>query len=126
MDLARPWVRAHCEHTLFLLAENWEAFEAVHQVTFVVSRASNNPLVVFRGSLAYRPDHALVMLDGLGLPVFASVDYDPAGLPHFSGLTAQDVLEGTAPSEVVACWEPLQADDKALPQEYFLIPRANC
>ena len=126
LDLAGSWVMAHCEHTLFLLVENWEAFEAVHQVTFDVSCASNNPLVVIRGSPAYRPDHASAMLDGLGLPVFALVDYDLAGLPHFFGLMAQAVLEGTALPEIVACCEPLQADDKALSQEYFLIPRANC
>ena len=99
LDLAWPWVAAHCGHTSILLVENWEAFEAVHQITFDLSRAGDNPLVVFRGSPVYRPDHALSLLDGLALPVFALVDYDPAGLviaqrlPHFAGLMAPPLPE---------------------------------
>ena len=99
LDLAWPWVAAHCGHTSALLVENWEAFEAVHQVTFDLSRAGDNPLVVFRGSPVYRLDHALALLEALRLPVFALVDYDPAGLaiaqrlPHFAGLMAPPLAE---------------------------------
>jgi hypothetical protein len=102
LDLAWPWVAAHCGHTTALLVENWEAFEAVHQITFDLSRAGDNPLVVFRGSPVYRQDHALALLEELRLPVFAMVDYDPAGLviaqslPHFAGLITPPLaqLEG--------------------------------
>ena len=157
LDLAWPWVAAHCGHTTALLVENWEAFEAVHQVTFDLSRAGDNPLVLFRGSPVYRSDHALALMEGLALPVFALVDYDPAGLviaqrlPHFAGLMApplpelaralkactnhmryrsqlaqaQTVLEGAAHPEIAACWKLLQAHGTALPQEYFLMPRAG-
>ena len=157
LDLAWPWVAAHCGHTTVLLVENWEAFEDVHQVTFDLSRAGDNPLVVFRGSPVYRLDHALALLEALRMPVFALVDYDPAGLaiaqglPHFAGLMApplpelagaleactnhgryrsqlgqaQAALEGAAHPEIVACWKLLQAHGTALPQEYFLMPRAG-
>ena len=157
LDLAWPWVAAHCGHTSALLVENWEAFEAVHQVTFDLSRAGDNPLVVFRGSPVYRPDHALALLQKLRLPVFALVDYDPAGLviaqslPHFAGLMApplpelasalkactnhvryrsqlmqaQAALEGAGHPEIAAYWKLLQAHGAALPQEYFLMPRAG-
>lgn len=157
LDLAWPWVAAHCGHTSALLVENWEAFEAVHQITFDLSRAGDNPLVVFRGSPVYRPDHTLTLLQKLRLPVFALVDYDPAGLviaqslPHFAGLMApplpelasalkactnhvryrsqlmqaQAVLEGAGHPEIAACWKLLQTHGTALPQEYFLMPRAG-
>ena len=101
LDVAWPWVAAHCEHTSVLLVENWEAFEAIQQFTFELSRAGDNPLVLFRGSPVYRPDHALALLNGLALPVFALVDYDPAGLviaqslPHFAGLLAPSLTELT-------------------------------
>ena len=155
LDLAWPWVATHCGHTTALLVENWEAFEAVHQVTFDLSRAGDNPLVVFRGSPVYRQDHALALLEALRLPVFALVDYDPAGLviaqslPNFAALMApplaqlesalractnharyrsqltqaQAVLDSAAHPEIAACWSLLQTHGKALPQEYFLMPR---
>lgn len=94
LDLDWHWMTAHCGHTSVLLVENWEAFDRIHQLTFDLSRAGENPLVVFRGSPVYRPDYALSLLRGLALPVFAFVDYDPSGLviaqnlPHFAGLIA--------------------------------------
>ncbi len=94
LDLDWHWMVAHCGHSSVLLVENWEAFDRIHQVTFDLSRAGENPLVVFRGSPVYRPDYAISLLRGLALPVFAFVDYDPSGLviaqtlPHFAGLIA--------------------------------------
>lgn len=99
LDLAWQWLAAHCGHASILLVENWEAFEAVHQMTFDLSRAGDNPLVVFRGSPVYRQDHVVGLLNGLARPVFALVDYDPAGLviaqslPHFAGLIAPPLPE---------------------------------
>ncbi|MEO8598605.1 MAG: hypothetical protein ABI656_02115 [bacterium] len=92
LDLDWRWMVAHCGHTSVLLVENWEAFDRIHQVTFDLSRAGENPLVIFRGSPVYRQDYAMSLLHGLALPVFAFVDYDPTGLviaqslPHFAGL----------------------------------------
>ncbi|MGV8894070.1 MAG: DUF7281 domain-containing protein [Burkholderiaceae bacterium] len=94
LDLDWRWMVAHCGHTSMLLVENWEAFDRIHQVTFDLSRAGENPLVVFRGSPVYRQDYAMSLLRELALPVFAFVDYDPSGLviaqslPHFAGLIA--------------------------------------
>ncbi|MBH2020114.1 MAG: hypothetical protein I8H91_11335 [Burkholderiales bacterium] len=92
LDLNWQWLVAHCGHTSVLLIENWEAFDTIHQITFDLSRAGENPLVVFRGSPVYRQDYVMALLQGLALPVFALVDYDPSGLilaqstPHFIGL----------------------------------------
>ncbi len=94
LDLDWHWLVTHCGHTSVLLVENWEAFDRIHQLTFDLSRAGDNPLVVFRGSPVYRQDHVMSLLRGLALPVFAFVDYDPSGLviahslPHFAGLIA--------------------------------------
>ena len=92
LDLDWHWVSSHCDHTSVLLVENWEAFDCIHNVNFDVSKAGTNPLVVFRGSPVYRQDYVVSLLRGLEIPVFAFVDYDPAGLmiaqslPHFAGL----------------------------------------
>ncbi len=157
LDLDWRWLAARCEHASVLLVENWEAFEAVHQVTFDLSRAGANPLVLFRGSPVYRQDHATALLERLAVPVFALVDYDPAGLviaqslPHFAGLMApplpelahalgnctnharyrsqlaqaQAVLDKAVHPDIAAHWQLLQAHGKALPQEYFMMPRVR-
>nr|WP_294863800.1 hypothetical protein [uncultured Pseudogulbenkiania sp.] len=92
LDLDWHWLVSNSSHATVLLVENWEVFDGIHQVTFNLSRSGENPLVIFRGSPAYRQDHVMSLLNALSLPVFAFVDYDPAGLviaqslPHFSGL----------------------------------------
>lgn len=92
LDLDWRWLVSNSSHATVLLVENWEAFDGIHQVTFDLARAGDNPLVVFRGSPAYRQDHVMSLLNTLSLPVFAFVDYDPAGLviaqslPNFVGL----------------------------------------
>ena len=77
-----------------LVVENWEAFERIHQVNFNLAAAGENPLVVFRGSPVYQQNHLVSLLQALELPVFAFVDFDPAGLllaqsfPYFNALVA--------------------------------------
>ena len=92
MDISWQWLSNHCGHSLILIVENWEAFDNVHDATFDLSVAGDNPLVVFRGSPVYRQDYVVFLLKALRLPVCAFVDFDPAGLviaqglPHFAGL----------------------------------------
>ena len=99
LDIDWRWLVANCDHTSVLLVENWESFDKIHQVTFDLSGAGANPLVVFRGSPIYRQDHVIALLNGLALPVFAFVDLDPSGLilaqstPHFEGLMAPPTNE---------------------------------
>ncbi len=92
LDIDRRWVSQHCEHQTVLVVENWEAFERVHQVNFDLAAAGENPLVVFRGSHVYQQNHLVALLQALKRPVFAFVDFDPAGLwlaqslPYFQTL----------------------------------------
>lgn len=95
LDLDWHRVAGHCGHCSVLLVENWEAFALIHQATLDLSRAGDNPLLLFRGSpFVYRQDATLSLLRQLALPVFAFVDLDPAGLviahslPCFAGLIA--------------------------------------
>ena len=63
------------------LVENWESFDRIHDTDLDLSPAGENPLVLWRGdSSDTRADHALALLRTLGVPVWAFVDYDPAGL----------------------------------------------
>jgi len=99
LDIDWRWLVENCDHTSVLLVENWEAFDKIHEVTFDLSSAGTNPLVVFRGSPVYRQDYVIALLNGLALPVFAFVDFDPSGLilaqstPHFEGLMVPPTLE---------------------------------
>jgi len=99
LDIDWQLLIANCEHTSVLLVENWEAFDKIHEVTFDLSGAGKNPLVVFRGSPVYRQDYVIALLNSLELPVFAFVDLDPSGLilaqstPHFAGLMVPPTLE---------------------------------
>ncbi|MFY9259894.1 MAG: hypothetical protein WAO71_05220 [Gallionella sp.] len=92
LDIDGRWVAQHCAHQTVLVVENWEAFERVHQVSFDLAAAGENPLVVFRGSPVYQQNHLVALLQALKRPVFAFVDFDPAGLllaqslPYFQTL----------------------------------------
>lgn len=83
-------------HGSVLVVENWEAFEHIGRTTFNLSAAGANPLVVFRGSPVYRQDHIRSLLEDLRLPVYAFVDFDPAGLviaqalPYFVDVMSPD------------------------------------
>ena len=92
LDASWAQVAELCAHESVLLIENWECFERIHQVTLDLTRAGENPLVLFRGSPIYQQDSTSNLLKALAVPVIAFVDFDPAGLliaqglPHFAGL----------------------------------------
>lgn len=69
------------EHDTVLLVENWECFDRIHEVRLDFSAAGQNPLVLWRGgSSEARADATQKLLRALNRPVWAFVDYDPAGL----------------------------------------------
>jgi hypothetical protein len=87
-------------HDSILLVENWESFNDLHVTNLNFSNIGNNPLVVWRGERSgCRVDHALAFIRESTLPVWAFVDYDPAGLgialglPRLAGVLAPPDLE---------------------------------
>jgi len=69
------------EHNTVLLVENWECFDRIHEVRLDFSAAGPNTLVLWRGgSSEARADASQNFLKTLNQPVWAFVDYDPAGL----------------------------------------------
>ncbi|WP_295433255.1 hypothetical protein [uncultured Thiodictyon sp.] len=95
LDVEGPAVAGLLAHRSVLLVENWECFNRIHDAVLDLSPAGENPLVVWRGDASgTRVDHALGLLKALDVPVWAFVDYDPAGLliadalPHLAGLIA--------------------------------------
>ncbi len=85
-------------HETVLLIENWESFNRVHDTGINLSDAGENPLVVWRGDQSdTRTDHALALLRALRVPVWAFVDFDPAGLliahgiPGLAGIIAPEL-----------------------------------
>jgi len=84
-------------HETVILVENWESFNRIHDTDLDFSPAGKNPLVVWRGDRSdTRMDHALGLLRALDAPVWAFVDYDPAGLliadglPRLAGIVVPD------------------------------------
>lgn len=82
-------------HDTVLLVENWECFDRIHRVDLDLTPAGENPLVIWRGDgSATRTDHALELTRALDRPLWAFVDYDPAGLliaarlPRLAGIIA--------------------------------------
>jgi hypothetical protein len=82
-------------HATALLVENWESFDRIHETTLDLGVAGDNPLVIWRGDRTEtRADHALALLLSLDVPVWAFVDFDPAGLiiaaslPRLAGIIA--------------------------------------
>jgi hypothetical protein len=74
-------------HQTVLLVENWEPFNRIQDIELDLSAAGDNPLVVWRGDRSdTRTDHALALLGALDVPVWAFVDFDPAGLMIAAGL----------------------------------------
>jgi hypothetical protein len=81
LDAEGPALAGQLAHDSVLLVENWESFDRIHDTDLDLSPAGENPLVLWRGdSSDTRADHALALLRTLGVPVWAFVDYDPAGL----------------------------------------------
>jgi hypothetical protein len=108
LDINWQVVVQSIQHSSVLIVENWEAFERIHDANVSFSQAGENPLVVFRGSpVVYQQDHAVALLEALQLPVFAFVDFDPAGLvlaqslPYFEAIITP-ALE-TLQRALVAC-----------------------
>lgn len=82
-------------HETILLVENWECFDRIDLVDLDFAPAGPNPLVIWRGDASStRTDHALALVQALDRPVWAFVDYDPAGLliaarlPRLAGVIA--------------------------------------
>lgn len=68
-------------HDTILLVENWECFDRIHEIRLDFSAAGPNPLVLWRGGNGEaRADASQNLLRALNRPVWAFVDYDPAGL----------------------------------------------
>ena len=85
------------EHDTILLVENWEAFDRIHEVRLDFSAAGPSPLVLWRGGNGEaRADASQNLLRALNRPVWAFVDYDPAGLviaaalPGLQGIIAPE------------------------------------
>lgn len=80
LDVNWRWVAEHARHDSVLVIENWECFEDSDHVD-LIQGLEGNPLVLFRGDpTVYRNDHSKALLEALGLPVYAFVDYDPQGI----------------------------------------------
>jgi hypothetical protein len=85
------------QHDTILLVENWECFNRIHEVQLDFSAAGPDPLVLWRGGSAEaRADASQNFMRALNRPVWAFVDYDPAGLviaatlPGLQGIIAPD------------------------------------
>lgn len=72
------------------LAENWEAFADLHRYAWLDTR-QQRVLVVFRGDNRYSAVHAKSLLEARTEPIWAFVDFDPAGLGIAAGLPAARV-----------------------------------
>lgn len=95
LDAEGPVIAGRLDHGSVLLVENWECFDRIHAADLDLSPAGENPLVLWRGDASdTRADHALELLRTLAVPVWAFVDYDPAGLliaaalPGLAGIIA--------------------------------------
>lgn len=95
LDADGPSIVERIGHDTVLLVENWECFDRIDLVDLDFSPAGPNPLVIWRGdSSSTRADHALALVQSLPCPVWAFVDYDPAGLliaarlPRLAGVIA--------------------------------------
>ena len=95
LDVEWPAVAGRLAHASVLLVENWECFDRIHTTCLDLTPAGENPLVVWRGDASdTRADQALALLGALAVPVFAFVDFDPAGLliaaavPGLTGIIA--------------------------------------
>lgn len=95
LDANGPSIVERLGHKTILLVENWECFDGIELVDLDFSPAGPNPLVIWRGDASStRTDHALALTQALDCPVWAFVDYDPAGLliaarlPRLAGVIA--------------------------------------
>lgn len=81
-------------HDALLVVENLQTFDDVHKVGTDVMGvlAGLDPLVLYRGDAqgGARADAVHALIERTDLPVYAFVDYDPAGLVIASGLPRLD------------------------------------
>lgn len=81
-------------HDALLVIENLQTFDDIHNVDADVmdSLPARDPLVVYRGDTqgGARADTIHALIESTILPVYAFVDYDPAGLVIASGLPRLD------------------------------------
>ena len=81
-------------HDALLVIENLQTFDDIHSVGMDVmdSLSARDPLVIFRGDTqgGARADAVHALIKSTILPVYAFVDYDPAGLIIASGLPRLD------------------------------------
>ncbi|SCX55335.1 hypothetical protein [Nitrosospira sp. Nsp1] len=77
-------------HDALLVIENLQTFDDIHDVDVAVmdSLPARDPLVIYRGDTqgGARTDAIHTLIESTILPVYAFVDYDPAGLVIASGL----------------------------------------
>lgn len=81
-------------HDALLVVENLQTFDDIHNVRVDVmgSLPARDPLVIYRGDTqgGARTDAVHTLIESTILPVYAFVDYDPAGLAIASGLPRLD------------------------------------
>lgn len=78
-----------------VVVENWEAFEKIDDLAIDMSRAGENPLILWRGGGQHTSVGATMeFLDRFRRPVWSAPDYDPEGLaiaarlPNLAGVLA--------------------------------------
>lgn len=79
LDVNWRLVAEQARHDSVLVIENWECFEESDHIP-LIQGLQGNPLVLYRGDPVYRNDHSKALLEALGLPVYAFVDFDPQGI----------------------------------------------
>ncbi|MCF8003452.1 MAG: hypothetical protein K9L32_04455 [Chromatiaceae bacterium] len=99
LDIDGPMSAALLEHETALLVENWECFNRIDAIDLDLSPAGDDPIVIWRGDGSdTRAGQALALLRALDIPVWAFVDYDPAGLliaerlPQLAGIITPESL----------------------------------
>lgn len=97
LDIDGPMGAVLLHHETALLVENWECFNHIDAIDLDLSPAGDDPIVIWRGDGSdTRAGQALAVLRALDIPVWAFVDYDPAGLliaerlPRLAGIITPD------------------------------------
>lgn len=81
LDIDGPMSAALLAHKTALLVENWECFNRIDAIDLDLSPAGDDPVIIWRGDGSdTRAHQALALLRALDIPIWAFVDYDPAGL----------------------------------------------
>lgn len=78
------------------LVENWEAFTDLHRYAWLVL-GQRRVMAVFRGDNLYSPAHVKSVLEARVEPLWAFVDFDPAGLGIAEGLPGSRIEKVVLP-----------------------------